>query len=465
MATVTLDVNAWAEEQFSDCDLRDRRRTQRLVKFAAQSAEKPEASTPNQTETWGDLKAAYRLFDQPDVTFTAITTPHRMLTRDQMREGVWLILNDTTELNFGYLREIEGVGRVGSDNNRGFFLHTALAVRAADGDLAGVAAHELFARPLKKQKRVSSRVRKQKSQRETDVWLRVIEQAGRPAAGARHVHVCDRGADNYDVYCQLMMLDSGWVIRAAQLKRQVIDQQGETVSLDALISGASCLGTYELTVNANGDQPARTAHMEVRAAWLEMPPPRTGMSRFAKKSGFTKIPMWAVEVREVSSVPAGTTPLRWVLLTSEEATSFAACWRVVEYYERRPLIEEYHKCLKTGCSVESRQYQTGARLAGVIGLTTVMAIRLLQLKQLTRTEPNRPAREVVPARWITVLRQVLRRPRPLDTVREFFRALASLGGFLCRKCDGEPGWQTIWRGLEKLLQCLRGIDAARQKCG
>lgn len=27
-----------------------------------------------------------------------------------------------------------------------------------------------------------------------------------------------------------------------------------------------------------------------------------------------------------------------------------------EYYEQRPLIEEYHKCLKTGCRVESRRY-------------------------------------------------------------------------------------------------------------
>lgn len=63
------------------------------------------------------------------------------------------------------------------------------------------------------------------------------------------------------------------------------------------------------------------------------------------------------------------------------------------------------------------------------------------------------------------LRRVLRRPRLLNTIREFFRALASLGGFLCRKCDGEPGWQTIWRGLDTLLQCLRGLGVRPKKCG
>ncbi|HUQ71255.1 MAG TPA: IS4 family transposase, partial [Planctomycetaceae bacterium] len=113
---------------------------------------------------------------------------------------------------------------------------------------------------------------------------------------------------------------------------------------------------------------------------------------------------------------------------------------------------------------ESRQYRTGPRLEAVIGLTTVLSVRLLQLKQAARTEPDRPAEEVVPRRWIEGLRRVLRRPRPLATVRDFFRALASLGGFLGRKSDGEPGWQTIWHGLETLLTALRGMESTK-KCG
>jgi hypothetical protein len=465
MASVTLDVDAWAEQQFGECELKDRRRTKRLVRFATQIAQKPDASTPRQTETWGELKAAYRLFDHPESTFAAITAPHQALTRGQMNEGVWLILNDTTELNFGYLREIEEIGRVGSADDRGFFLHTALAVNAMDGNLAGVAAHELYTRPLKKVKRVSSYARKQISQRETDVWRRVIGEVGTPPSGGRYIHVCDRGADNYDVFCQLMVVKAGWVIRAAQLKRQVIDSQGQTISLDALVSREFCLGTYELTVKANGNQPARTAQMEVRAAWLEMPSPKVGMSRFAKQTGITQIPMWAVEVREVSAIVPGTEPLRWVLLTSEKATSFTACWQILSYYEQRPLIEEYHKCLKTGCRVESRQYQTADRLAAVIGVTTVTAVRLLQLKLVARDDPDRPVQQVVPARWIKGLRKRLRRPRPVNTVRDFFRALASLGGFLCRKGDGEPGWQTIWRGLETLLEFLQGLDTAYERYG
>lgn len=73
----------------------------------------------------------------------------------------------------------------------------------------------------------------------------------------------------------------------------------------------------------------------------------------------------------------------------------------------------------------------------------MLGVRLLHMKLVARATPDRPACEVVPPRWIDGLRTVLKRPRPLDTVRDYFRALASLGGFLGRKCDGEPSWQTL----------------------
>ena len=48
------------------------------------------------------------------------------------------------------------------------------------------------------------------------------------------------------------------------------------------------------------------------------------------------------------------------------------------------------------------------------------------------------------------------------TVRDFFRGVAGLGGFLGRTGDGEPGWITIWRGWEVLHWMLRGAQLAAQ---
>lgn len=462
MAALELEIQAWAEQQFGNCELGDLRRTKRLIKLAAQAAQMPDASTPKQTENWADCKGAYRLFSREAVTFEAVVAPHCEMSR-AVPPGTWLLLNDTTEINFGYDRLLEGVGRVGSLQARGFYLHSALVVGAKTDEIIGLAAQDLYARPLKKVRRVSSARRKQ-LKRETDVWGRVIDAVAVAPDRARFIHICDRGADNFDVYCHLLKQKAGWVIRAAQLTRRVRDAAGREHSLDEVLRAALLLGTYELQVRANGDQPARIALIEVRATQIMMPRPRSGVSRYVYDSGIREIPMWVVEARETNA-PRGVKALRWALLTSEETRIFEDAWGIIEWYEKRPIIEDYHKCLKTGCRVEARLYRTGDRLAPVIGLLSVIAVRLLQLKTIARQNPDRPAAGVVPKAWLAAVPLLLKKRPKIHTVRDFIRALAQLGGFLGRKGDGEPGWQTIWGGLEKLLLCLRGAELLSNKCG
>ena len=171
--------------------------------------------------------------------------------------------------------------------------------------------------------------------------------------------------------------------------------------------------------------------------------------------------MWVVHVKEVDA-PKGIEPLEWILLTSLPVESFEDAWLVIGYYEKRWLIEEWHKALKTGCRLEHRQLKTAGRLEALTGLLSVVAVRLLQLKSAARTAPDRPAREMVPLHWIVMLqaaRPSKKAVRPSSmTVGEFYRQLAMFGGFLGRKSDGEPGWITIWRGWQKLYLIVRGAE-------
>ena len=153
-------------------------------------------------------------------------------------------------------------------------------------------------------------------------------------------------------------------------------------------------GTYELALRARGPQPARTATIEVRCVPLQMPLPQQA-TPFMKSCGISAIPMWVVEAREVGA-PGSVEPLHWVLLTSEPVHDFDAAWVIIGWYEKRPILEDYHKCLKTGCRVQERQCQTSARLERVTGLLSIVAVRLLQLRSIARTEPDRPAAGVVP---------------------------------------------------------------------
>jgi Transposase Tn5 dimerisation domain len=282
--------------------------------------------------------------------------------------------------------------------------------------------------------------------------------------GVQLVHVCDRGADNYDVFAHLKAKGDGWVIRAAQLTRKVRTADGTLVKLGALMDSAPLLGTYQVYVSANGKQTARWANVEVRAVSVTLVRPREGSTAFVVDHDIREVASNVVQVREIDP-PKGSKPVRWVLYTAESISTFAACLEVIESYEQRPIVEAYHQCLKTGLRVERRQYESADHLRPVIGMICVQAVRLLQLRDVARRAPDTPAETLVPSEWLDIIGKVLRKPRPVNTVRDFLRALATLGGFLGRKSDGEPGWRTIWRGLETLLTAGRGYYAAHTKSG
>ena len=96
-------------------------------------------------------------------------------------------------------------------------------------------------------------------------------------------------------------------------------------------------------------------------------------------------------------------------------------------------------------------------------LLPLNAVRLLQLKEVGRRDPKRAATELIPAHYVELVRRARGRVRPGEwTVRDFFRGVAGLGGFLGRKSDGEPGWMTIWRGWEVLHWMLLGAQLTTQ---
>lgn len=452
-----LDVTKWAQEQFGACQLGDVRRVRRAVKFAAQSAANPSGHTPEQTEKWGDCKAAYRLLDQEEVTFTALAAPHWEQTRASF-SGHVLLIDDTTDVCFGQ-RDIAGMGMIQDEQHPGFLLHSALAVQAESGVVLGMAAQTI--RHRKRRRKQHSRDRLKRADRESKLWGDVIDQVGPPPENVLCTHVCDRGADNYEVYCHFVLQRTLWVVRAAQLDRLILAPSGEKLRLNDYLATLPLGGSYELELKATEKCSARTAQIEVRFGSLSMPRPHD-VSRWVKDSGIRQIAMQVVEVREVNP-PKGVKPLSWVLYTGHAAANFEQAWQVIEFYEQRPVVEDYHKALKTGCRLEARLYETAARLEAVTGVLSVVAVRLLQLKTVARTDPDRPAAEVVPKAWLQMI-NCLPQPKnkPVTTVRDFYRAMARLGGFLARKSDGEPGWITLWRGFEKLHLLVRGAKTLRR---
>ena len=354
------------------------------------------------------------------------------------------------------------MGIVSSGSAQGYLLHSSLMVDAENQAVLGLAGQVIdYRQPVPQGEKPRARLQRP---RESRLWGQVIEQIGPPPENVRLTHVFDRGGDNFEIYCHLLLQQVDWVIRAAQLQRLVTDSGGKTLQLREHLKTLPVLGTYELTVPANQDQAARTAAIEVRASTISLPLPRD-CGKFAGECGITSIVMNVVEVLEANPAKRAK-PLHWVLLTSHCVADFEDAWRVIEYYEQRPRIEEFHKALKTGCRLEDRLYETARRWEAVTAMLSIVAVRLLQMKTIAKAEPNLPAEELVPKIWVQMLSAMRKgKHKKIRTAQDFLRGLAGLGGHWGRKQDGEPGWITLWRGFNKLHLLLRGAAALRTKCG
>ena len=451
-----LERGEWVEENFAGCELGHVKRTQRLMVMAENMLECPEASLPKQNVEWSDVKAAYRLCDRDEVTFDAVAECHWQRVR-QTPPGVHLLISDTTDINHYTHQATTGLGMLGDGQGRGMQLHSCLVVEASTGVVAGMAAAKVFYRKPAPKK--ETRTQRLNRTRESSLWGDVVDAAGSPPAGSQWVHVFDRGGDNFEALCHLVTQRCDWVIRASQMKRQVLLDSGESAALDQAIQTASLVGSYQLSLRSRPGQAARVASLNIRTVRISFPAPEA-KSRYVKACGIKQIPLNVVIVEEVNA-PKGVTPIRWVLLTSLPAATLAQAWTVIGYYECRWTIEEYHKVLKTGCGVERHALRTAARLEPLIGLISVVGVRLLQLKTISKHEPDAKARHRIPTLWLKALKKKKPKLASRDlTVYEFFRELAKLGGFLGRTHDGEPGWQTLWSGHQRLHAIIQGLQLA-----
>ena len=84
----------------------------------------------------------------------------------------------------------------------------------------------------------------------------------------------------------------------------------------------------------------------------------------------------------------------------------------------------------------------------------MVAWRIFYLTKLGREVPQAPCTVYFEeAEWKALMAFTSGNPAASDkppSLREAIRLVATLGGFLGRKGDGEPGTQSLWLGLQRL---------------
>jgi hypothetical protein len=466
MTTSLLMPAQWAQTEFALAELGDQRRTQRLVKMASCLAQTPTGTLPQAFPAWKDLKAAYRFLDHIEFGPADIQQSHWQQTLEACRQpGEYLLIEDTTELDYSSHRRTEQLGFIGNGRGRGLLLHSTLAIRVEAWDLEQ--RPEGIAVGLLQQKswiRTQSGLRRQhwrermSRPRESDRWAKIWDEVGAPPEGCQWIYLADREADFYEPIQRCQRHGGDFIIRGFRDHKLA---EGKEHLLEAL-DKASVQGQMTVRVRGRNGEAGREAVVSLRHCHVKFKGPWRphGMQE--------DVELNVVEVRE--RAPAqGVEALHWILLTSLPCERLVELKRIVARYATRWWIEHYHKALKSGAGVEESELESGYRIENLVAVLAIVAVRLVNTQWLARNKPDEPVEvESFGASALEILSAKYQTPERGWTNRSVLIAVARLGGFLARKHDGLPGWQTIWRGWSKLLCMCEGLEIFREKakrCG
>lgn len=455
-----------AARDLATVELGDARRNKRARMLAARLQERPDASFP---ELFGasELEAHYRFTNSESVTLKKLISPHLQRSWEQTSDATCvLVVHDTTELSFPGESPREGLVFTGGRS----YCHLHASLLLAD-ERAPVVLGLAGLRPYVVQGEVWREVDGRALtplKCGSDRWRDAAAAARADApVGPRLVHLMDREADDYPLWAYIVKLGDGFVIRSGQPQRRTAGGGavgGHLENIPAILGREVFVSRRSKTrptkdKKRHPPRDARSARLEVRAAAVEiLRPLRPGEAGLPERLSLN-----IVEVVEVDT-PEGEAPITWRLVTTLPVSSGEEVERVVDFYRKRWIIEEYFKALKTGCALEERQAESRHALLNTLGLLAPVAVGLLQLRVLARHEPDRSAAGPLTGVQLRVLSAALGKALPKrPTNRDVMLAVAKLGGHL--KSNGDPGWQVLGRGFVKLRVLTEGWEAAVEQLG
>lgn len=454
------DAYAWAEAEFRGVPRLEKRLQDRLVATAAALAERPHGTFP-QRFTWNELRGAYRLVHADAARPDLLQDVHRQRTHARMlRPNPVLIVHDGTHLDFSAHHALaDQLGPIGDGGGRGFLQHNSLAIDPERGELLGLIYQQTWLREPTPDGETRAQ-RQARADRESAVWTTGIRAVGPMPAGTCWVHVGDRGADFFEPLVTARHNGCHVLIRLCQDRRVQRFGAGDGAQIEHLMQLARSLPA-ELTdvveVASKGGRPGRQAQVCLASTRVCVQPP----VQDKKWKGHPPLALTVLRIWEPNP-PVGAEALEWVLGTDLPVRQPQDLLRYRDWYGWRwRTAEEYHKVEKTGCRIEALRFETVERLQAALAVVAVVAVRVLALRWQRDVAPEAPAAAVATPLEIEVVAKATAVRRPLTTVRQFVDAVARLGGYLGRKCDGPPGWQTLWRGYQRLADILLGVELAR----
>ena len=434
----------WIEKQWPSKMFMDPRIQKRVVVIASACLNFPDRNIPGRFQSTAAAKGCYRFLSRTDMNHEKLQASHCENTREEAlnSKGPVLFIQDGSEFIYNTQKWISGLGPTADSCGSGIMFHTCLTMKFEEGHpkVIGLSAQKAWIRKEKDQQEKTK-------ESESDVWLEMLKRTGPVPNGHNWITVGDRASDIFSFITGLKKLGYGCVIRTKHDRKILVNH--EEYQLKAFMKGLPEMASKKRAARATSEHSSYDQTLKISWIEAEMLPPQAEKNKKSIKGSYVRV--WCEEVPSIE----------WILFTLSPVTSVEDALEIVSIYEKRWVIEEYHKCLKSGCKIEEAQLKTSDRLLNLFGVLGIIATQLLQLRDISRINPESSVENYVDPLKITLIKNQYKLKGSI-TVKEFWRRVAMLGGFLGRKSDKNPGWQTIWQGWLRLQDMCRGAELFRQ---
>jgi hypothetical protein len=296
------------------------------------------------------------------------------------------------------------------------------------------------------------------SDKESQRWI-ATALAAKPllAKAAMVTMLGDRESDIFALYASAVD-EHFHVIARSMHDRKLAGDTGLYAAGEAM----TVVEQRAIVLPARAQRAERVAPLELRFGAVSLARPQSKFLRHLPES----LPLTLVDVREVNP-HAGMEPLHWRLLTTHPVANAEQAWRIVEWYKRRWLIEQFFRVLKTqGFRLEDSQVSTAERLLKLVAIAAKAALITIQLLQARDGRDHQPVRLAFDANEVATLAALnqnleaqskrLKNPHPPESLAWAAWIIGRLGGWDGYPSSKPPGPITMKHGLEYFLSVAAG---------
>lgn len=443
----------WCEHEFSQFNCGDKRLSNRLLKISKAKLKMPTQSLNTACENWADTKGAYRFFNNDKVTVKNILAPHIYRTIERINQNNnqdFLILQDTTDIVLTHHKSTENLGKITSANTDilGFHIHTAFCINLS-GEPLGILNQNYFVHKNEKNTNYKKLPIHEKESFKWMDWFPIMDEN---EIIKKHGIICgDRESDIFEFLLNCYENKRRFLIRSS-IDRCVENEKSK--KLRETLKQEKVLGERTLDLLDQKTGKLRKVQFTIQSKTVILSPPKN----INKTRGvFPPTQVNVIYSREINQINKEE-PLEWILYSSEPIHSLDSAWDLVLYYRQRWHIESFHRVLKSGLKIEEARLGQCSSMQKLCALCSIIAVRLYWIQQKARINPNETVEQLLSKdEWQALYCKIKRTkefPNKVPTLNEVVRMIASLGGFLGRKGDDEPGMITIWRGWMRLQEIL-----------